>query len=49
MHDKTGASIRELRRNLRMTQEEFALLKEQIAEVGFIKTPIVAEVEGADG
>ena len=24
MHDKTGTSIRELRRNLRMTQEEFA-------------------------
>ena len=24
MHDQTGASIRELRRNLRMTQEEFA-------------------------
>ena len=24
MLDKTGASIRELRRNLRMTQEEFA-------------------------
>jgi len=24
MHDQTGASIRDLRRNLRMTQEEFA-------------------------
>jgi hypothetical protein len=32
-----------------MTEDEFVLLKEQITEVGFIKTPIVAKVEGIDG
>jgi hypothetical protein len=32
-----------------MEKEEFALLKEQIKEVGFIDPPTVAEVEGADG
>lgn len=32
-----------------MTDEEFALLKVQIKDVGFIKTPIVAEVVGDDG
>lgn len=32
-----------------MTDEEFSLLKKQISEVGFIKTPIVAAVEDDDG
>ena len=32
-----------------MTADEFALLKKQISEVGFIKTPIVAEVVDDDG
>lgn len=33
----------------KMSDEEFALLKKQITEVGFIKTPIVAEITGDDG
>lgn len=32
-----------------MEKEDFALLKEQIVEVGFIDPPTVAEVEGSDG